>query len=330
MTLEEILSLHRAGQLERAEAAYRQLLSATGDDADALHLLGVLRQQQGDLAEASELIRRAIQLAPNEARFHLSLGGVLQRLGLDEVARDGFERALLLDPNLVEAHALVGHLALRDGDIDGAERRFRIGRRADEEDPVILFGLGSVFLARHDPVNAAKFLTRAAQRKPDDAAIQTSLGRALFEQGTFAFAERAFENALRLRPDLAIAKLYLARSRFRQDRLEAAREGFADLLAKGQQAFGANAGLGDIARKKDQPVRALKYYRQALALDPTHAGAALAAAWCMERLGDLDGAAKYLAAGLRHSPQVQELRQAFDSINARLAAAAGRGVTGAA
>ncbi|MDR3387152.1 MAG: tetratricopeptide repeat protein [Rudaea sp.] len=308
MTLEEALERHKSGRLDAAEAAYRECLQATPDDADALHLLGVLCQQRGDHAQAGDLIRRALQIEPESVQFHLSLGGVLMHAGDEAAARASFEAALALDPNSIEAHALTGHAQLRQGDMGGAEDRFRIARRAEEEDPLVLLGLGSVYLARRDAVNAAKFLSRAAERKPDDVAIQTSLGQALFEQGAFAFAEQAFANAVRLQPGLGLARLYLARARLRQDKNDAARELFTELAAENVQAFGANAGLGDVARKGGHVVKALKFYRRALSIDPGHAGAANACAWCMEQLGDLEGAVRYLAMGLQHAPDAEELR----------------------
>lgn len=322
MTLEEILQLHRGGDLDAAERAYRERIAAHPDEADAWHLLGVLLQQRGDSTAAMEPLLRAVQLTPEVARLHLSLGGVLLQLGQDEAARGAFLRALELDPNLVEAHSLMGHLQLQDGDVEGAENRFKVGRRAigmfENDDPMILLGLGNVYLARGDGVTASKFLTRAADLKPNDAAIQTALGQALFAQGSFAFAEQALSNALRLQPDSSTVKLILARSRMRQNKDEAAREGFVQLIADGKQEFGANAGLGDIARKQGQTVKALKFYKRGLELDPTHAGVINACAWCMEKLGDFEGAVRYLAEGLKHSPDADSLRPQLAALLYRL------------
>src|SRR5579884_4057207 len=325
MSLETALDLHRHGELDAAERAYRAHLAEAPDDADALYLLGVLRQQRGAGDEAETLLRQAIARAPDVARYHLALGGVHMHRGV--------EAALALDPNCAEAHGALGHLAFLGGDTAAAEQRFRIGRRVEEDDPLILLGLGNVHLARNDPANAAKFLTRAAERRPDDAAIQTSLGRAYFEQGAFAFAEQAFANALRLRPELSLARLYLARAKLRQGKLEEARAGFAALAEAGTQPFGAYAGLGDVARQQGQVVKALKFYRRALALDPAHPGAINACAWCMEWLGDLAGAAQYLATGLEHAPHADELRRPLAELLERLGrsdeAARVRGVPGA-
>jgi tetratricopeptide (TPR) repeat protein len=318
MNLQEALELHKSGQLEAAEQAYRELLLTQPRDADSLHLLGVLRQQRGDQSEALDLIGRAIAVQPERVQFHLSLGGALLRGGDSAAARASFERALTLDPNSVQTHGVLGLMALQSGEMADAENRFRVGRRAADEDPMILFGLGNVYLERRDAVNAAKFLSRAAELKPDDAGIQTDLGRALFEQGAFGFAEKAFENALQLRPELGVAKLYLARARMRQDKLESARELFAELVKNDVQTMFANAGLGDVARKQGRFVHALKYYRRVLAIDPTYVGAVNACALCMEHLGDLHGAAQYLADGLRLKPDADELRPQLAELLDRL------------
>ena len=45
--LEQALAHHRAGQLQQAEAIYRQILRSQPDHPDALHLLGVVALQAG-------------------------------------------------------------------------------------------------------------------------------------------------------------------------------------------------------------------------------------------------------------------------------------------
>lgn len=318
MTLQDALNLHKSGDLTAAEKAYREILAEKPEDGDSLHLLGVLLQERGNFDEGLDLLRRAIAADPNCAQFHLSLGGALVRSGDMDNARLFFERTLDLDPNNTQAHTVLGYLWLHEGDAAAAENRFKVGRRVEADDPMMLFGLGAVHLSRGEPAHAAKFLAAAADRKPDDAAIQTALGQSLFDQGAFGLAEKAFENAVKLKPDLSIAKLYLARSRMRQDKIDAARDLFAELVADDVQAFSANAGLGDVARKQGHVVKALRFYRRALAINPSAPGAALACAWCTEALGDLRGAAEYLSAGLARSPQADELRPPLAQLLERL------------
>src|SRR5262249_47971738 len=149
-------------------------------------------------------------------------------------ARLFFERALDLDPNSAEAYAMLGHLSLQTGDTTNAEERFRVGRRVELDDPMILFQLGNVYIPRRDATTAAQYHAVAVVRKVDDASFGTAFGQALFDQGAYGLAEKVFEKALTLRPDLNLAKLYLARSRMRQYKIDAARPLFAELVADQQ------------------------------------------------------------------------------------------------
>ncbi len=64
---------HRAGDLTAAAVLYEAILSRHADHADACHLLGVLRHQQGQSALAVELIGKAVALRPSVSAFHANL-----------------------------------------------------------------------------------------------------------------------------------------------------------------------------------------------------------------------------------------------------------------
>ena len=65
-TISEALAIavqhHQAGRLQAAEQIYRQILAVEPNQADALHLLGVIAYQVGKHEAAVEYIRRAIAL----------------------------------------------------------------------------------------------------------------------------------------------------------------------------------------------------------------------------------------------------------------------------
>src|SRR5256885_148508 len=95
---------HRAGRLAEAEQIYRQVLARQPDQADALHLLGVIALQvrRGDVAV--ELIGRAIRQLPDFAVFHASLGKAHGVRADTPAAIASYRRALELDPTLADAH----------------------------------------------------------------------------------------------------------------------------------------------------------------------------------------------------------------------------------
>src|SRR5688572_14601375 len=101
--LSEALALavehHEKGRLADAEQIYRQILAIDPQDADALHLLGVIGLQVGQHEVAVECIRRAIALDPSHSTMHVNLGTCLQAQGKLEEAIGAFRRAVELEPD---------------------------------------------------------------------------------------------------------------------------------------------------------------------------------------------------------------------------------------
>jgi Tfp pilus assembly protein PilF len=90
------LALHRRGERQQAELGYRRVLRIDPQHADALHLLGVIAQQNGDAQQAVEHIEKAIAVQPRSAVFHNNLGAALLDQGQHEQAAGSFRRALAL------------------------------------------------------------------------------------------------------------------------------------------------------------------------------------------------------------------------------------------
>jgi protein O-GlcNAc transferase len=124
MTIDETFQLalerHRAGDLPRAEALYREVLVQQPNHVEALHLFGVIAGQIGRLDAAIELIRRAVQLRPDFPEAHNNLGNALKRSGQLDAAESAYRKALGLKPDYAEASVNLGN-ALRDvGRLDEA------------------------------------------------------------------------------------------------------------------------------------------------------------------------------------------------------------------
>ena len=262
--LEDLVQLHRAGRLDEAEAGYRQLLDQNPDNAEVLHLLGILRGQRGDLPEALQLVRRAGALDPDNATCQHTLGEMYLSEGNLEEAAQAYEHAHQLNPNLAAAYAGLGQVALLRGDVDAAESHFKVALRADENDVQSLTGLGNVAQIRGDSQRALQLLTQAAELAPDDPLIQTSYAQAMFDEGMLDFAARAVDNALTVKPDYPLAQVLRAELHVRKGELAPALSIYESLLARGEQAGAARTGLGDIARIQGQFDNAIAQYDEAL------------------------------------------------------------------
>src|SRR5271170_6301512 len=119
------LQHHRDGRLVEAEKFYRQILVHQPDNADALHLLGVIAAQTGKQEAGAELIKRAISLNPNSAVFYINLSIALVNLHQSEAAMDASLQAVRLNPASSEAHNNLG-VAFKDlGRLDDAITAYR-------------------------------------------------------------------------------------------------------------------------------------------------------------------------------------------------------------
>src|ERR1051326_5128816 len=93
--LETALKLQRAGRVEEAERIYAQVLAASPDNADALHLSGLIAASRGDLNSASSLLERAIAAMPHQAYLHASQGNLFFARGMIPEMTEAYRRALL-------------------------------------------------------------------------------------------------------------------------------------------------------------------------------------------------------------------------------------------
>jgi protein O-GlcNAc transferase len=106
--LNEGLQHHQSGRLAEAEQCYRRVLIDEPNNADALHLLGVIAYQVKRPGVAVELIERAIAINPSAAMYFNNLGNALRDMGERDRAAAAFERAIALQPDYAEAHANLG------------------------------------------------------------------------------------------------------------------------------------------------------------------------------------------------------------------------------
>ena len=106
--LQSAMAQHQAGNLPQAEALYKQVLQATPNQPDALHLLGLIAKQKGDLKTAVQLMRKALSVNPNYVEAYVNLGAALQEQANLTEAADCYRKALALRPNYGEVHSNLG------------------------------------------------------------------------------------------------------------------------------------------------------------------------------------------------------------------------------
>ncbi len=204
--IELALRHHRAGDLARAEAIYRQVLAAQPDHPDALSLLGAVAHQVGRHDDAVALMRRAIAARGDVATFHNNLGGVLMALGRMDDAIKCLQRAVELNSSLTESWRNLGDALLDRGRFDESVAAFERAHRLEPHRPDILNNLAHALYTTGRTAASIEHFRKAIEAHSQFAEAFTNLGNVLLETGDVAGAIEAHRSAATLKPDMLQAR----------------------------------------------------------------------------------------------------------------------------
>ena len=236
--LERALRLHQAGDLAAAEQLYRSLLTQNPRDFASLHLLGVLRAQQGHPEEAAELTGRALRVDPSVAMVWCNQANILADLGRREEALASYDKAVSLSGDVGIQHqrarmllemerpaqalaALVEVLAVQPANFEAAKDHAAalcaLGRNhearkcyeallAEQPDDLeLLNNFANLLRAGREFEIALELYDRALGIRADLAEVWSNRAADLSELGRHADALDSADHALALKPDMAEA-----------------------------------------------------------------------------------------------------------------------------
>lgn len=141
-------------QLDVAEQAFQARLKEQAQDADALGGLGIVRQRQGRLSDANELLKRAVgrggnprwQAALDSNRYWELLTQANSARAAQDLpgARSLLQQAIASKPRQVEAYVALGSLQAEQGQLDNAQATYRQALSLESDNPEALLGLVTV------------------------------------------------------------------------------------------------------------------------------------------------------------------------------------------
>jgi tetratricopeptide (TPR) repeat protein len=293
--LQTALAHHQAGRLGPAEEIYRDLLSRNPDDADALHLLGALLGQRGDVDEAVGLLRRAIAVKPDYIRAIRNLAALLAGAKRYEESVAAFKSALALAPEDASLHNDVGTVYIAMSRFDDAIASFQA---ATEFDPIFAPAYKNLSAAFRksgrldEAVSAARNAVRIVPSSPD-AHFELGLGLARMQKHQEALLE--YRDTLRCKPDHWDAYEAMAKSMMALQKLEEAIALLKHATGKNPDRASLFLALGAAAGQANRHGEALAAFQNAARINPDSLEAHVNCATALAELKRLDEATEYLA-----------------------------------
>jgi protein O-GlcNAc transferase len=196
---------HQAGDLQKAETLYRQILQLQPNHADALHLLGVIAAQIANYEQAINLFKRAIQINDSVATYYANLGNAQDRIGQLSEAVNSLQRAVALNPNYAQAHDNLGKVLKQQGQIHEAIIHFQRAIALKPNYVEAHNNLGNVFreLIKFD--EALKCYQQALALNPNYVQAHINLGNLFKDTGKIPEAITHYFKALALNPNDTIS-----------------------------------------------------------------------------------------------------------------------------
>jgi predicted O-linked N-acetylglucosamine transferase (SPINDLY family) len=264
--LQSAIAHHQAGRLQQAEAIYRTL----PNNADALHLLGVIAAQTGQSAVAVEYITRAIGRNGSAASYHCNLGSAYQNLHRLDDAIASFQQALALDPDYALAHNNLGNALKDSGRPDEAITSLRRALLVKPDYGEAHSNLGSALIAVGRFDEAIDSYREAIAIAPGLAQAHYNLGNALSTHVDLDAGIDSFRQAIALAPDMAQAHYNLGNALSAQIKLNAAIDSFVLALALKPDMYMAHNNLGLVLKDIGKLDEALICFQNALAIEPDY------------------------------------------------------------
>ncbi len=336
------IEMHQSGQWERAALLYQQSLAGNSQNADALHLLGVLRHQQGNHPSALDLIGRAITIMPGVALFHSNLAEVYRALGQFDRAVGCCRTAIRLQPNLAEAYVNLG-LALRAqdkseaaiaafeealrlkpsfagahnnlgdtfrvlGNRPKAVAHFRLAVQCDVNFAAAHSNLGQILLEQQELEDALLHCREAVRLQPNTAEAHNNLGNVLRERGQLAEARACYAEALHLNADLAVTFGNMGQALQEEGKLSEAIQWYEKALQIEPNSPRLHCYLASVFEEQENYEEATVRYELALKLDPEFAAAYNRLGWVRHEQGFFAEALERYKTALRLQPDFPAAR----------------------
>jgi Flp pilus assembly protein TadD len=298
-------ALETAKRGDEAEPYFRRAIEIWEAHPGAHMGLGTFLLRRGRVAESVPHLQRAVELAPDRPRAWGNLGISRRELGDAAGAVQAFGQAVALAPDSFEFHKDLGLAQAASGDLKAAAATFQ-ALSEGTGNPAGLLESAQQFSAKLDHAAALPYYQAAVAMAPQNADAYDGLGACLLELGRHAEARQHLDKALALAPGHLTAREHIGICHAAQGQFAEAEAIFAALVAEQPQrarahrllgmaqreqsknAAAANsmATAGRTAQQPDWLLMAAEFQilagdsaaaaalaREALALNPAHAGA---------------------------------------------------------
>lgn len=292
----------QAGDLQRAEALFRQYLKAQPASAEAMSNLAAVLARREQYSEAVVLYRKALKANPRLTPIHFNLGVAQMKSGDYSGCADSFAKFTKTAPNDQRGRQLLGICRVEGGDLKSGIVDLE---KIPNPDTSAIFALAVAHARSGDEARAAQLLSRL-EANPAQARLVE--GYVEYRRERYPEARAKFEEALQFDPKLTAAMAALGRLALHENRDERAISYLERALAANPQDAESVYQLGVLYDRTGRTAEGRKRLERALQLRSGYADPHYQLARIDFRVKDYPAALRHLEAAAAILPKQEAIR----------------------
>lgn len=197
------------GDYQRARIEFRNALQIAPKDADVRYFNGVVAEKLGDLTQAAQFYKGAIDVNPDDVPARARLGELFFLYGSAKDALAEVRPSLAKhpdDPRLLTVRAAARSRLNQAGALDDGEKAYKLAPR-DEDTIAVLTGL---YLKAGRKADAEALLERGITDIPDTVSLRLALAEQFQEAHESVKAEALLKQLIALQPNDPVYRIDLA------------------------------------------------------------------------------------------------------------------------
>jgi len=195
-----VLREYGTEHLAEVERLCLQILALDVRHSDALYILGMSSFKGGRFEVAERMMRRALEVNPQQPFYHFNLSNVLRAQNRNEESLASLERALELKPDMFEGLFNLGNLRMSEKKYEEAIALYKRALAIKPDYVDALCNLGGAFRQSMRLDEAVEVFQKALAMVPENADYYCNLGDALHAQGKVAEAVKYYNQTMALNP----------------------------------------------------------------------------------------------------------------------------------
>ena len=262
---------------------YQQAASEQPQSAAIQFQLGNLYLENKQAQKAIACYVRALELAPQEIKYYITLGRAWEQAGNPNRANLVYYQGFSIQPELVSAknHYLLGDKLLQQNEDRKAIACYRRAINIKPEPIEAYWRLGEIAAAKGDSKTAIAYYQRALKIAPNRVQNYILVAKTLTQQGNWSAAKVYYQKALTLEPNNAEICANLGEVQIKLQRYEDAVQTLQQAIGHNPQLWRAYHLLGDALSQQKLWQKAVGAYEKAILFNSnsyslTHYGLGLA------------------------------------------------------